>query len=91
MSHHTQQSSYLLVHSMRRLCDRKSWCLFDPAEVPLLLSTYGTHFADTYESYEKSVIPLHKTSALDIWNAICRAQQETGTPFIMFQDAINSK
>ena len=75
---------------MRRLCDSGPWCLFDPLDVPLLLSTYGTDFANAYETYEKSTTPLHRTSAVDVWNAICRAQQETGTPFIMFHDAINS-
>ena len=76
---------------MRRLRDHQSWCLFDPVDVPLLLSTYGQEFADAYETYEKTVTPLERTSTMDIWTAICRAQQESGTPFIMFPDAINSE
>ena len=76
---------------MRRLRDRESWCLFDPLDVPLLLSTYGQEFAEAYEAYEKTVTPLERTSSMDIWTAICRAQQESGTPFIMFPDAINSE
>ena len=74
---------------MRRLRDREVWSLFDPVDVPLLLSTYGQEFAEAYEQYEKTVTPLEQAPAFEIWVAICRAQQESGTPFIMFPDAVN--
>ncbi len=77
--------------SMRRLRDGKHWTLFDPHDVPLLLSTYGDEFTEAYEHYEQAAIPSHVTSALELWNMICRAQQESGTPFIMYPDAINSR
>ncbi|TFK78197.1 PFL-like glycyl radical enzyme [Polyporus arcularius HHB13444] len=76
---------------MRRLRDGQSWTLFDPRDVPLLLSTYGDEFSEAYELYEQTAISAHDISATELWNVICRAQQESGTPFIMYPDAINKK
>ncbi len=68
---------------------REEWSLFDPYDVPLLQTSFGADFTRAYEEYEKTVIPLERTGARDVWNIICRAQQESGTPFIMYQDNIN--
>lgn len=77
--------------SMQRLRDGGSWSLFDPVHVPLLLSTHGPEFTTAYELYEASAPVVDRTTASDIWNLICRAQQESGTPFVMYQDAINGQ
>ncbi|RPD57993.1 PFL-like glycyl radical enzyme, partial [Lentinus tigrinus ALCF2SS1-6] len=76
---------------MRRLRDRQMWTLFDPRDVPLLLSTYGDQFSTAYENYEDTVAPIDQIATYDLWIAIARAQQESGTPFLMYQDAINGK
>ena len=76
---------------MRRLRDREMWTLFDPRDVPLLCSTHGEQFARAYEDYERTVETIERVAAVDIWVAVCRAQQESGTPFIMYQDTINGK
>ena len=65
------------------------WTLFDPRDVPLLCSTYGEQFTQAYEDYERTTEVLEKVAAIDLWAAICRSQQESGTPFIMYQDPIN--
>ncbi|RPD54721.1 PFL-like glycyl radical enzyme, partial [Lentinus tigrinus ALCF2SS1-6] len=76
---------------MRRLRDRQMWTLFDPRDVPLLLSTYGDQFSTAYENYKDTVAPIDQIATYDLWIAIARAQQESGTPFLMYQDAINGK
>ena len=74
---------------MRRLRDRETWSLFDPVDVPGLLNTYGDEFGRQYLEYERIVEPVSTTRARDLWQVVCRAQEETGCPFIMYQDAIN--
>lgn len=74
---------------MQRLRDQQSWSLFDPRDVPLLLSTHGAEFTRAYKQYEHTVEPLERIACSELWLLICRAQQETGTPFIMYGDTIN--
>ncbi len=76
---------------MQRLRQKETWSLFDPCEVPLLLTTFGAAFTAAYQDYERTVVPLERVPSRDLWNVICRAQQETGTPFLMYQDNINGK
>ncbi|TFK90046.1 hypothetical protein K466DRAFT_574464 [Polyporus arcularius HHB13444] len=76
---------------MHRLREGGSWSLFDPVAAPLLLASYGPDFSQAYEMYERTTAPADHTTAYDIWNIVSRAQQETGTPFILYQDAVNSK
>ncbi len=77
--------------SMQRLRSKESWSLFDPLEVPLLLTTTGAAFTTAYEEYERTVVPLERVPSRDLWNVVCRAQQESGTPFLMYQDNINGE
>ncbi|KAI0712985.1 ribonucleotide reductase [Cerioporus squamosus] len=67
------------------------WSLFDPVDVPGLLWTYGESFSAQYIEYERTVDPVATIPARDLWSLISRAQEETGTPFVMYQDAINAK
>ncbi len=76
---------------MQRLLQKETWSLFDPREVPLLLTTAGAAFTTAYEEYERSVVPLERVPSCNLWNVVCCAQQETGTPFLMYQDNINGK
>ena len=76
---------------MHRLRNGDSWTLFDPADVPLLLTTHGVEFSAAYELYERTAPSPERVAAVDLWNVICRAQQESGTPFVMYQDAINGE
>ncbi|TFK81335.1 ribonucleoside diphosphate reductase large subunit, rr1, partial [Polyporus arcularius HHB13444] len=76
---------------MHRLQLHGKWSLFDPRDVPLLQTSFGDDFTRAYEEYERTVAPLDHIGARDLWNIICRAQQESGTPFIMYQDNINAK
>lgn len=81
--------TYLCHRSMTRLRDSGQWSLFNPTSVPLLKSTYGDQFSHAYEHYEDTVEPTERLAARDLWTLICRSQQESGTPFIIYQDAVN--
>ncbi|RPD77255.1 ribonucleotide diphosphate reductase large subunit 1, partial [Lentinus tigrinus ALCF2SS1-7] len=76
---------------MQRTEDNREWHLFDPDDVPALQDVFGEAFTAQYLDYEKTVVPVATVAARDLWTMICRAQEETGTPFLMFQDAINNK
>lgn len=74
---------------MERLAADREWSLFDPIDVPALLNVYGEEFARLYVDYERTVEPVSTARARNLWQLMCRAQEETGCPFIMYQDAIN--
>ncbi|RPD53766.1 ribonucleotide reductase large subunit R1ii [Lentinus tigrinus ALCF2SS1-7] len=76
---------------MQRSEANEEWHLFDPVDVPALQDSFGEVFTARYIEYEKSVAPVATLRAGDLWTSISRAQEETGTPFVMFQDAINEK
>ncbi|RDX47464.1 alpha subunit of ribonucleoside-diphosphate reductase [Lentinus brumalis] len=76
---------------MQRLQLHDKWSLFDPRDVPLLQTSFGDDFTRAYEEYERTVTPLERIGARDLWNVVCRAQQESGTPFLMYQDSVNAK
>ncbi len=76
---------------MERSDANEEWNLFDPRDVPALQWTHGEAFTTQYVEYEHTVAPVATVQARDIWNAICRAQQESGVPFILFQDRINGE
>ena len=67
------------------------WYLFDPVDVPALAALHGEQFTAAYESCVRTGLATTKVSSAQLWNTICDAQTESGTPFIMFQDNVNSK
>ncbi|RPD52381.1 ribonucleotide reductase large subunit, partial [Lentinus tigrinus ALCF2SS1-6] len=76
---------------MQRSEQNEQWHLFDPEDVPGLQDVFGEAFSAQYGEYEKTVVPVATIATRELWTMICRAQEETGTPFVMFQDAINGK
>lgn len=76
---------------MKRVEQNLDWSLLDPNECPGLAETYGTEFEQLYESYEKSGKAVKVIKARDLWFAILNAQQETGTPYMLYKDACNAK
>jgi ribonucleoside-diphosphate reductase alpha subunit len=76
---------------MKRVKEGGSWSLFCPSVAPGLADVYGEDFDELYLQYEtegraKKVIKAH-----DIWTAILKSQTETGTPYMLYKDACNSK
>jgi len=76
---------------MSRVENNGKWSLFSPSEAPGLSDCYGDEFVKLYEKYEAEGKALRTINAQDLWSAILDAQIETGTPYILYKDAANSK
>lgn len=77
---------------MRRVSmENGSWSLFCPHECPGLSDCYGEEFEQLYEKYELEGRARQTISARKLWNAILDAQMETGTPYLLYKDAVNRK
>ena len=67
------------------------WSLFCPHECPGLSDVYGEKFKTLYEKYEEEGKARKTINARDLWFSILDAQMETGTPYLLYKDAANSK
>ncbi|CAM9732940.1 unnamed protein product, partial [Laminaria digitata] len=67
------------------------WSLFCPNEAPGLPDVFGDEFEALYESYEAKGLARRSIKARLLWVAVMDAQVETGTPYMLFKDACNSK
>jgi ribonucleotide reductase alpha subunit len=76
---------------MERVKANGSWTLMCPDECPGLSDVYGDAFKELYESYEASGKGRVTLKARDLWFQVLDAQMETGTPYLLFKDAVNNK
>ena len=76
---------------MERVKENKKWSLLCPQECPGLSDVYGEKFKTLYEKYENEGIVRKTVNARDLWFKILDAQMETGTPYLLYKDAANSK
>ncbi len=77
---------------MRRVENDGEWTLFSPNECPKLYDTYGEEFETLYKNAEEDdTLNKRKIKARDLWRKIMEAQVETGTPYILYKDAVNKK
>lgn len=76
---------------MKRVEADADWSLFCPAEAPGLHECWGEEFERLYESYERLGRARKTVKAQKLWYAILDAQIETGTPYMVYKDACNSK
>lgn len=77
---------------MKRVAAQEKWSLFCPSDVPDLQELTGEEFERRYEEYENDEnIPRETVEALEVWKKMLSSQIETGTPYVMFKDACNSK
>jgi ribonucleoside-diphosphate reductase alpha chain len=77
---------------MSRVRDDKEWSLFCPNAIPQPLdSVYGDEYEALYLDYEQRGLYSRQIRARDLWCSICNAQIETGTPYILYKDAVNRK
>ena len=76
---------------MERVKNNAKWSLFCPHECPGLSDVYGEEFNKLYEKYESETVCRNTVNARDLWFKILDAQMETGTPYILYKDAANSK
>jgi ribonucleotide reductase alpha subunit len=76
---------------MERVKTNEKWSLFCPNECPGLSDVYGEKFVELYTKYENSGAARKILNARDLWFKILDAQMETGTPYLLFKDAVNNK
>ncbi|KAF2078585.1 hypothetical protein CYY_000085 [Polysphondylium violaceum] len=77
---------------MERVEQNADWSLFCPNEAPGLAECHSEEFRKLYLQYEATPdLAKRVIKAQDLWFAILEAQIETGTPFILYKDACNSK
>ena len=76
---------------MKRVEEGGHWSLFCPDKAKGLSDVYGEEFEQLYTKYEEEGLATKTIPALDIWKSIIRSQSETGTPYMLYKDACNSK
>lgn len=76
---------------MERVEAGADWTLFCPAEAPGLADAWGPEFKALYERYEAEGKGRKTVKAQDLWFQVLQAQIETGTPYLLYKDAANSK
>ncbi|KAJ6588887.1 ribonucleotide reductase alpha subunit [Mycena capillaripes] len=76
---------------MKRVEANGDWSLFCPNEAPGLHEVHSEEFEALYEKYEKEGRARKTIPAQKLWYAILEAQIETGTPYMLYKDAANSK
>ncbi len=76
---------------MKRVESDGMWSLFCPHECPGLAETYGAEFENLYAQYENEGKSKKVVRAQDLWFAILESQIETGSPYMLYKDAINER
>lgn len=76
---------------MERVKTGAKWSLMCPHECVGLSDVYGAAFTALYEQYEAEGKVRKTVNARELWFKILDAQMETGTPYILYKDAVNMK
>ncbi len=76
---------------MKRVESNGQWSLFCPNEAPGLSDCWGAEFEKLYTQYEQEGRARKTIPAQELWFAILESQIETGTPYMLYKDAANSK
>ena len=76
---------------MKRVKENADWTLMCPHECPGLSDTHSAEFEALYTKYETEGKGRKTIKAQDLWFKILESQIETGTPYMLYKDAANSK
>ena len=76
---------------MERVEQNADWSFFCPNECPGLQDAYGEEFKKLYESYEAQGLARETIPARTVWDKVVESQIETGTPYMLYKDAANTK
>ncbi len=76
---------------MKRVEEDGMWSLMCPNECPGLSDVYGAEFETLYGKYEAEGKYRRQIPAKKLWQLILDAQIQTGTPYLCYKDAANSK
>jgi ribonucleoside-diphosphate reductase alpha chain len=76
---------------MKRVEEGGDWTLMCPDECPGLSDAWGEKFEALYTRYEREGKGKKTIKAQELWFKILESQIETGTPYMLYKDAANSK
>ena len=76
---------------MKRVETNGTWTLMCPDECPGLSDVYGDQFVELYTKYETEGKGRKTVGARDLWFKVLDSQMETGTPYLLYKDAVNEK
>lgn len=76
---------------MKRVKSNGVWSLMCPDQCPGMSDVYGEEFEKLYERYEKEGRYIEQINAQALWIKILESQIETGTPYMLYKDAVNRK
>jgi ribonucleoside-diphosphate reductase alpha subunit len=76
---------------MKRVEADQEWTLMCPHECPGLADVHSEKFEDLYVKYENAGKGRRTIAAKKLWQMILDAQIQTGTPYLCYKDAANSK
>jgi len=76
---------------MERVEQNAKWSLFCPNECPGLQDAHSDEFRELYLRYESEGRARRTVNAREVWDAVVTSQIETGTPYMLYKDAANSK
>jgi ribonucleoside-diphosphate reductase alpha chain len=76
---------------MERVKANGEWTLMCPNECPGLADVHSAEFETLYHKYESEGKGRKTIKAQDLWFKILESQIETGTPYMLYKDAANSK
>ena len=76
---------------MERVHTNSKWSLFCPDRTPGLSECYGDNYKKLYLKYESKNLFTKQINARDLWIKILDSQMETGTPYMLYKDAVNYK
>ena len=76
---------------MKRVKENGEWTLMCPHECPGLSDSHSAEFEALYTKYEQEGKGRKTIKAQDLWFKILESQIETGTPYMLYKDAANSK
>ncbi len=76
---------------MKRVEEDGKWTLMCPNECPGLFDSHSEEFEKRYLAYEAEGKGRKTIQARELWEKIVEAQIETGTPYMLYKDAANSK
>ena len=76
---------------MQKVEADEDWHLMCPDESPGLADVHSEEFNELYRMYVAQGRFKRVVKARDVWNAMIKSQVETGTPYMLYKDACNSK
>jgi len=76
---------------MEKVEKDEDWHLMCPHECPGLPDVYGEEFNELYRTYVAQGRYKEVVKARQVWDAILKSQVETGTPYMCYKDAANTK